>query len=282
MKKIDSILSAAIFKHLSFIAFALLFSISVANADPVDPKNYTTYKGSLMTLPNGTHIEGSFRKGGMQPDYIMDLDSPDFRRVLDYGKSLKKSKIGFWEKIQRIEKYIERKVFLGVHYEDARYRRVSKNYLRSRTDIPLSRYLSAGSGVCREHALVMHQILLAAGIENFHAYAKIRRSSVSGGFDIYEDHAFNVVRHEGKLWVVDSYYWGFNGYLLQDLVSAEGITEKSLTAPIATPGNGFRRILEFNSFPQIWVPKNLTPVVLEIDKEHIPAPYCPELLKSTH
>lgn len=267
---------------LVFIASAACFPIFIAESAPVDPENYTAYTGSLMTLPNGTHIEGSARQGGMQPDYLMDLDAPDFRRVLDYGKSLKRSKLDFWEKIRRIEKYIEQRVFPGVHYEDARYRRVSKNYLRMRQDIPLSRYLSAGSGVCREHALVMHQILQAAGIENFHAYAKIRRASVTGGFDIVEDHAFNVVKYEGKIWAVDSYYWGFNGYLLRDLVSAKGITEKSLVAPIATPSNGFRRILAFNSFPQVWVPNNLEPVVLEMNKEHIPAPYCPELLKSAH
>jgi hypothetical protein len=68
-------------------------------------------------------------------------------------------------------------------------------------------------------------------------------------YNIIEDYAFTVVNYKG------TNYWGFNEFVLEDLLRPEGITQESLTAPIATPGLGFRKIIEVNSFPVIWNPK---------------------------
>lgn len=49
---------------------------------------------------------------------------------------------------------------------------------------------------------------------------------------------------------------GFNGYLLEDLMSKEGITPKSEMAPVAEEFVGYRRILKINEFPTVWLPKS--------------------------
>jgi hypothetical protein len=111
--------------------------------------------------------------------------------------------------------------------------------------------------VCREHALITHQILKEAGIPNFHVYVQVQHGSgfASTRDYITEDHAFVVVKHQGKLWTVDPYNWGFQGFNFNEFFDSKGITASSESAPIASREFHYRRrIVKVNTFPQIWIP----------------------------
>jgi hypothetical protein len=71
--------------------------------------------------------------------------------------------------------------------------------------------LACRAAVCGEHALITDFALKGAGIENYHLYATIRRKSYKYGFDIVEDQASTVAKHEGEYWLIDPYYSGFHG-----------------------------------------------------------------------
>jgi hypothetical protein len=145
--------------------------------------------------------------------------------------------------------------FRYTDYHNPYYRRLLKKYRLTKKDVPLSEYGMCSAGVCREHALVLHFALKAAGIENKHGYAEIYRASNTDNYEIVEDHAFTVVKYQEVQWIVDAYYWGFNGFRLKDLLSKNGITENSPHAPIAAPGPGTRRIIKINDFPKVYNPK---------------------------
>ncbi len=225
-------------------------------AAPQDPENYVLLQGGLLDIADGSYIEGSWRQGGIQPDYIIDWESREFQKIRNFARRLKKrTDLSYWEKIDSINRYLSERVFPNFSYDAPDYLRLNKRHLKMKQDVPLSKYVACGSGVCREYALVVHLALKEAGIQNQHVYAKIHRASKSDGLGVVEDHAFVVVKHQGKRWVVDPYYWGFNGFLLDDLLRPEGVTASSRAAPIATPGPDFRSILEINPFPRIWRPK---------------------------
>lgn len=243
--------------NLLYTGLALYLILTVPSwSAPKDPENYTVQSGGFQDIPNGAYVEGSIRTGGTQPDYIIDLDSPQMKRILRYSRGVKEENLPYWEAIQKITRYINRYVFPGTDYEDPRYQDLIKTYANANTDIPISRYPACKSAVCREHAFITHFALKEAGIKNKHAYATIRRASNFHGFDITEDHAFVVIKHGNVEWVVDPYYWGFNGFKLQDLLSESGITLTSKAAPIARPGPGFRRIIKINDYPKIYRPIN--------------------------
>lgn len=247
------------FKIRAYLERILILSFLIcggAFGGPARHEDYVVFEGGLVDVPEDSYVEGSSKFGGMQPDYHIDTASDEMKRVIDYGKRIGKSDMNIWDKIDRINKYIQ-KQFPGVDYDDPDYVKTSATYKESNQNVPLSKYLICGAGVCREHALVTHFVLKAAGIEAYHVYAKVHQSSNPGASDIFEDHAFNVVRHEGELWLVDPYNWNFNGYRLQDMMSKKGITDKSKRAPFAISSSDFRNIVEINSFPKIWAPKEL-------------------------
>lgn len=210
--------------------------------------------GQINHIPDGTIIEGSVSKGGMQPHYIMDFNNPVFIPYLKFAEELKNSTLPFWDKVDAIRSLVNGKILPRRDYHDPRYLKLMEVYRNLKKDVPLSVYVSCGVGVCRENAFITHALLEKAGIPNTHIYAKIHRKGAGNSYDITEDHAFVVVNHEGKEWAVDSYYVGFNGYLMKDLMSETGITPTSSLAPIGNTHVEFRRIIEINQFPKALVP----------------------------
>lgn len=241
-----------------FLAFALFLSAKVSLAAPKDLENYATASG-MVDIPDGSYVEGSHRFGGIQPDYVVDYSHPEIQRLIAFAQQAAKEEPEFWNRIEKISNFIKKEQLPGRDYEDRGYRSLNKKYVKAGEDVPLGAYGACRAGVCRENALYLHIGLKAAGIENYHAYGQINRSSKKIDFDIVEDHAFTVVKHEGELWVADSYYRGFHGYRLKDLMSKKGITPESETSPFAKPLEDFRRIMKINSFPTVWVPKAAAP-----------------------
>lgn len=246
--------------RLTFLFLAALITVSSyqppAFAEPQNTQNYVILNGGLTDIHNGAYVEGSARHGGIQPDYQIDLQAEPLKSLLAEATEIGKLPLSHWDKVGMVVELIRSKMVYTDYYNPY-YRRLLKRYRDSRQDIPLNEYVACGAGVCREHALLLHFSLKAAGIQNKHAYASIYRASRTEGWEVREDHAFTVVRHRGVDWVVDSYYWGFNGFRLQDLMSRDGITESSVKAPIAEPGPGVRRIVEINSFPRVFNPRSV-------------------------
>ncbi len=245
----------------SVIALILAtFLTFTAQAIPENIENYEVLQGGLTDIKNGAYVEGSLHKGGAQPDYFIDLNSEPIKSLLQSAQRIGQEKLSFWDTVGLVTELVRTDFFRYVDYNNPYYRRLLKKYRLAKKDMPLSEYGACSAGVCREHALVLHFALKAAGISNRHAYAKIYRASKFHNFEIIEDHAFNVLEHRGVQWVVDAYYWGFNGFRFKDLQSKNGITEKSLQAPVATPNPGTRRIININEYPKIYNPKLQAPM----------------------
>ncbi|HEY8271024.1 MAG TPA: hypothetical protein VIG33_09055 [Pseudobdellovibrionaceae bacterium] len=248
--------SCSALKGLPIGTFLLVILLSFAtHALPENIENYEVLPGGLTDIQDGAYVEGSVRNRGIQPDYQIDLQSEPLKSLLVAAREIGLQNISYWDKIGLIVELMRTDFFKYHNYHNPYYRRLLKKYRLAKKDVPLSEYGVCGAGVCREHALVLHFALKAAGIDNKHAYAEIYRASNYHGYQIIEDHAFTVVKHEEVDWVVDAYYWGFNGFRLQDLLSSSGITEHSPHAPIAAPGPGTRWIVKINNFPKIYNPK---------------------------
>jgi hypothetical protein len=258
--------------YLLPIILIVIIAWSPLFAAPKDPENYIRLTEPLADIPDGAIVEGSLRTGGTQPDYVVDMKTPELQPLWQYARRLKNAKLDFWVKVERITHYVSERILPRHDYDDKAYTTLLKRYKSAHMDIPLSRYAACGAGVCRENALLLHLALKEAGIPNKHVYAEIHRSSHANNYNIVEDHAFTVVKHEGRNWVVDSYYWGFNGFTFEDLLSPDGITKDSLMAPTATPAPGFRRIIKVHPFPVVWAPKKLGYSIKEPD--------CASLFKS--
>lgn len=238
-----------------FLFFLFFGFTSVGYSAPQDVENYTILNGGLVDIQEGAYVEGSLRTNGTQPDYYLDFNSEPLKSMLGKAQEIGRSPLSFWDKVDSVVKLVRHGLFKYRHYDDPRYLNLLEKYRTLNRDIPLSEYGACQAGVCREHALALHFALKSAGIENLHGYAKIFRASKYMNYEITEDHAFTVVKHKNISWVVDAYYWAFNGFRLVDLMSPQGITPHSLRSPIANPGPETRRIIEINEFPKIYNPK---------------------------
>ncbi|WP_413578767.1 transglutaminase domain-containing protein [Bdellovibrio sp. HCB290] len=243
--------------RLLVIQFALVFlPLAGWSETNPNPAQYETTNGGYGQIEDGAIVEGSTRHGGIQPDYTVNLNEEPLKTLMETAAKIGKDKsLGFWDKVGAVRSLVRGDFFIYYEYYNPYYRRLLKKYRDKGEKVPLAEYGVCGAGVCREYAMVFHFALKAAGIPNDHAYAHIYRASNWEGFEHWEDHAFNVVKYRNQKWVVDAFYWGFNGYLLSDLMSEKGITEHSKTAPIADPGPGSRRIIHINDFPVVYNPK---------------------------
>lgn len=247
-------------RHLVALAVPFLLAGTLAASaiagTPRDPGAYDVHQGGLVDVTNGAHVEGSVDFGGLQPDYLVDAESEPLRLTLERAKALGARLEGFWDRVGAVVALVSQDSFKKKSYHDNSYREVMRKYRLRGEPVPLSEYLICRAGVCREHALVLHLALKAAGIPSLHVYAKASQLGMWPGQRVAEDHAFVVVRHGGDDWAVDAYNPNFNGFRLQDLFSAEGITARSPRAPIADPSSIGGQILTIHAFPRIYNPKS--------------------------
>ncbi len=246
---------SGLFLSCLFLVFNLLFIV----VSPSFAQENSVQNGGFLNIEQGNIVEGSSRFGGIQPDYYVDVDHPHFKKFLKKARKIGKSSAKFWHKIDQLNDLVGEKTFKFFDYDDPRYLRLLEQARDSDRPVKLSEYFKCQAGVCREYGLFTHIALKEAGIANKFVYAEIHRASNYDDYNIVEDHAFVVVKHKGVEWVVDPYYWGFNGFRLEDLLSKEGITIDSKTAPIAEPAPGFRRIIKINDFPKVWTPSTEKP-----------------------
>lgn len=240
-------------------------------AGPLNEDDFEKVHG-LLDIPDGSYVEGSFRQGGVQPDYYVDQSHRDIQRLLAYARKVKKEGGTFWEKVERLQIYIKKRHLPHGEYEAPRYVDLNKKTLELGNNVSLGDYSACRSGVCRENALFLHMALKEAGIPNYHAYAKVRQASVEYDFDMRENHGFVVAEHEGKKWVLDSYNSNFNGFLLEDLMKEDGVTRWSQRAPMARYSPVTRHILEFLDYPKVWIPKTAgKPKALKLSKAELNA-----------
>ena len=209
---------------------------------PARSHGYQVQRGGPVRLTPGAVVEGSSVNGGMQPDYLVDSDSPVLKALLGFARAVGHSSLTYWEKVDRLLDFVGNHVLPAGEYDDADYLALMKRYREAGQRVPLSAYARIHAGVCRENALFTHLLLAAAGIDNRHVYAK-----VDGG-DGVQDHAFTVVEHDGASWVVDSYFESFDGYRVSDLMKPGGPAPGDPVAPLARHHH-FRRVLRINPYP---------------------------------
>ena len=81
----------------SIIALILATFLSfMAQAMPENIENYEVLQGGLTDIKNGAYIEGSLRKGGVQPDYFIDLNSEPLKTLLQSAQSIGQEKLSYW------------------------------------------------------------------------------------------------------------------------------------------------------------------------------------------
>jgi hypothetical protein len=239
------------FRAAAALALALAGTLPahVTHAAPPNPSEYVVLTGGLFDIQPGTILEGSLAGGGMQPDYVIDLENPTFAEFLESAReaaAAESTKVGKIDAvIKTIQAYIR-----DTSYTSRPYLSLLRRHRAAGTDVPVSEYLACGAGVCREHALLLHFGLKAIGIENLHAYAKV----VQGGH--VEDHAFVIVNYGNREFVVDAYNSNFNGLPLEALMTGVEDSAK-VERPLAfhEPYKIFRRILGFNAYPRLYAPK---------------------------
>ena len=232
-----------------FFPLLLFLVASVASSEPENPQDYVVFNGDILNIPNEAVIEGSLAGGGKQPDYVIDISSPGFRPLVEFGEKTKSLNLSQWQKIARVKEYV-RSVFKKNKYQDLARERINDQAILAEQGVSFAKYISCGTGACREHAIATHLTLKASGIKSYYVYAKVEIETLR------EDHAFVIVEHQGHYWTVDAYNQIFDGLKLTDLVRRNGVPKNAKLAPDGLRETISRKILRFNSFPRIWIKKS--------------------------
>ncbi len=229
---------------------ALLLSLNTIAA-PTNTKDFTEHQASYISfIPEGSVIQGSAAYGGIQPDYLINFTDVKFKTLRDYLDQIKaNTALTFLKKVELTKRAVS-SLLKKKSYDELSNSLLALQYKEDGQDIPLSEYAHHSTGVCREHALILHKALNWIGVENHYVYAKISREI--SDVEITEDHAFNTIHFENQDWIIDSYYRGFDGFLYSDIVAGVG-------RPRSLPGTpeykSQRSIIRINNYPLAWLPK---------------------------
>lgn len=246
-----SMIAICSFTFSCFLFYIPLLNVAFASP-PSKAKFIETSAHYLDFIPEGTIIQGSASHGGIQPDYVVDFESPRFAELRENLDLLKANpRIPQLDKVAITTKAVS-SLLKNKHYSDKSNYLLAEMYKNDGMDIPLSEYVHHETGVCREHALILHFALSRVGIPNHFVYAKIQRE-VQNRNTITEDHAFNTIKHAGREWVIDAYYGGFHGFDFEDLKLGKAHPNR-LPGIADYPGN--RSILHLNKYPLAWIPRN--------------------------
>ena len=88
----------------TFLAFT-------AQAIPENIENYDVLQGGLTDIKNGAYIEGSLSKGGVQPDYFIDLNSEPIKSLLQSAQSIGQEKLSYWDKVGLVTELVREDFF---------------------------------------------------------------------------------------------------------------------------------------------------------------------------
>lgn len=222
----------------------------------LDTAGYSQATTQLKDIYGGYIVEGSVAHGGLQPNYIIDTESPLLRTYLSHAASLKTLPPN--ERISAVIDYIRHEVILDRDQEGAKYMSLMAKYRERGLNIPLSAYVEAQVGVCREHAMLLHLALKEAGIASRYAYGRV-------GFLHYPavDHAFVVITAKGGTqYIVDAYNLNLNGRKLSDVTRPGG---SQVTDAVTSYAGQLRGLLssafaihvKLVDYPKVWAPVSL-------------------------
>lgn len=202
-------------------------------------------------IPPASLVEGSIHGGGLQPDYIFDVESAAFEMLNKKALLIGKSEMSVPERVRLVIALV-REIF-AVHNDakDPIYLEILRDHREKGTPVRLSRYVECGAGVCRENALILHHLLKLAGVPNSHVYIKYA-IIYEGAPPFSEDHGFAVFKFQGERWIADSYYKQFNGYSFDELLAnrehLRPLTRRLQFAEVRTEP---KALLQIYSFPRV-------------------------------
>lgn len=236
-----------------FLALILANISRTGLAAPADRGAYIQTLGSYIKLiPEGSVVQGSAAFGGIQPDYVIDFESSEFDNLRSYVDRVKLDpKLNLIKQVFLIRNAVSSLLEKKLYSDKSNYL-LAQMYKEDGQDIPLSEYSRYRTGVCREHALILHQALVRLGVDSHFVYAKIKRETAEREM-ITEDHGFVTIKYNNKEWVIDAYFSAFHGFSMEDLVSGASRPARLVGVP---EHSGFRQILHINDYPKIWIPKS--------------------------
>ncbi len=234
-------------KNLLAVCLNLLF-ISIAFFQPA-----SVHAQAAIPIPQKRlviSVEGSARLGGLQPDYVISTHDPLLAAFLEGVAHDGARLVSPLAKVRFALKRVGQTI-VASPYDDPTYLRLLKSHRDDSTPITLGEYIDLGVGVCREHALLMHLALRTLGLNPRFIYAQTV-PMFARSFTGTVDHAFNVIRFEGDVFVIDSYTPRYNGLSLRDF--GRGMILQPLNfAPWRDTGGLFlpAKIFKINDFPKI-------------------------------
>lgn len=218
-------------KNLIHFHLIGIFIALSASAAPRNPNAYEPPTVGLFQLQTGTVIEGSRDFGGITPDFLVDWDATEFDMIRDFARSLKKKALPANEIADQLQAHLLQAAMVQ-NSSDPAYLKILKN-TDSEGRVPLSAFIRARAGSCREKSYVMHLAMAEAGVINRVAY--VRMNAV---VENANDHSFVIYLDDQTLRIADA-----TGNVLH------GKSVHEVTA------NG--RILSLNLFPRVWKPLRL-------------------------
>ncbi len=225
-------------------------SQDLASNDPRDKRVvYRQVSGRSVRLNHGSIIEGSVDFGGLQPNYVIDLQHPRLKALLSQARALNVSGKSLEDKVNGVVALVQKTLTQGA-YDAPAYLKLLADNRQQRTNVTLGDYLMQGAGVCRENALLTHLALLEAGVDSEYLYCQ----AAQGGRA--EDHAVALaVDEHGRKIVVDSYNRNFHGFFLDDLTRPGGSQARDKRLPGSTSSPSmYGCTLSVAAYPIYWIP----------------------------
>lgn len=216
--------------------------------DPRDKRVvYKQVSGRGVRLNHGAVVEGSVDFGGLQPNYVIDLQHPRLAALLTAARGLRGK--DWHERIHGVVALVQKTLTDGA-YDAPAYLKLMSEHRSKRINITLGDYLMGGAGVCRENALLTHLALLEADVDSEYLYCH----AAQGGRA--EDHAVALaVDDRGRKVVVDSYNRNFHGFFLDDLLRPGGSQARDKRLMGSTSGPSmYGCTLSVAPYPVYWVP----------------------------
>ena len=223
-----------------------------------DPRHsgvvYKEAAGRPVRLNHGSIVEGSVDHGGIQPNYVVDLNHPRLQSLLTDCRALNRPEVSFKDRVDGVVRFVQETLVDGA-YDAPAYLKLLAERRKQRANVTLGDYLAGGAGVCRENALLTHLGLLEAGCESEYLYANATQGTHR------EDHAVAIVidtagrQPDGEKYVVDSYNSNFHGFRLADLLRPGGSQSTDKRLPSSQkPPSLFGCSLKVASYPNYWIP----------------------------
>ncbi len=216
--------------------------------DPRDKRVvYKQVSGRAVRLNHGSVVEGSVDFGGLQPNYVIDLQHKRLAALLASARGLRGK--DWADRVQGVVALVQKTLTDGA-YDAPAYLKLLSEHRNQRINITLGDYLTGGAGVCRENALLTHLALLEANIDSEYLYCQ----ATQGGRP--EDHAVALaVDDAGRKFVVDSYNRNFHGFALEDTLKPGGTRarDKRLSGA-ASPPSMYGCTLMVAHYPTYWIP----------------------------